>query len=83
MSLTIPELLQQLATQPTSVDFATVIAIIEQYYSYTPQAFSNGVGDDCVISPAGTNAGSCKVFAFGQLQGLSEQQTLLLSLIHI
>ena len=77
MSLTIPELLQQLATQPTSVDFATVIATIEQHYNYTPQAFSNGVGDDCVISPAGTNAGSCKVFAFGQLQGLSEQQTLL------
>ncbi|MBU0656487.1 MAG: HopJ type III effector protein [Gammaproteobacteria bacterium] len=70
------DLLIQLNTQPASIDFATVIATIEAHYAYTPQAFSNGVGEDCVVSPAGINAGSCKVFAFGQLQGLSEQQTL-------
>ncbi|MDD5391963.1 MAG: HopJ type III effector protein [Thiothrix sp.] len=78
MNLSITDLLSQLSTHPTQLDFASVIASIEAHYTYTPQAFSNGIGEDCVISPAGTNAGSCKVFAFGQLQGLSEQQTLLL-----
>lgn len=76
MSLTISDLIAQLDTQPEFLDFATVIASIEAHYIYTPQTFHNGIGDDCVTSPAGTNAGSCKVFAFGQLQGLSEAQTL-------
>lgn len=76
MPLTIPALLRQLDTQPEALDFASVIASIDAHYHYTPQTFHNGNGDDCVTSPAGTNAGSCKVFAFGQLQGLSEVQTL-------
>jgi len=75
-AMNLDTLLNQLKTQPSSLDFATVIATIEAHYTYTPQTFSNGVGDDCVISPAGTNEGSCKVFAFGQLHELSEQQTL-------
>lgn len=74
--MTINELLNQLASKPEQIDFATVIAAIEANYAYTPQTFTNGAGEDTVTNPAGTNAGSCKVFAFGQLQGLSEFQTL-------
>lgn len=74
--MTITDLLTQLETQPEQIDFATIIATIEANYDYTPQTFTNGVGEDCVTNTAGTNAGSCKAFSFGQLQGLSEQQTL-------
>lgn len=58
------------------VPFAEVIALIAELYDYTPTAFSNGVGEDRLDSPAGTNEGSCKVFAFGKLNGLSVEQTL-------
>lgn len=58
------------------VPFADTIALIDELYDYTPTAFSNGIGDDRLDSPAGTNAGSCKVFAFGKLNGLSKPETL-------
>ncbi len=74
--MTLNELLTQLHNDPETIDFATVIATIEAHYTYTPQAFSNGLGDDCLLNAAGTNAGSCKILAFGQLQGLSAAQTL-------
>ena len=76
MPLTIPELLTHLNTHPAALQFADVIACIDAHYHYTPQTFSNGIGKDCVTSTAGTNAGSCKIFAFGLLQALSEAQTL-------
>lgn len=69
-------LLNQIKNHPEQTDFSTVIAVIDTNYAYTPQAFRNGVEGDCVTNPAGTNAGSCKVFAFGLLQGLSERETL-------
>ncbi|MEO6698593.1 MAG: HopJ type III effector protein [Paraperlucidibaca sp.] len=53
--------------------FSTVIAFINQHYAYAPQAFSNGVARNA----AGQNEGACRVFAFAQLIGLSEQDTLL------
>jgi hypothetical protein len=52
------------------------MAIIEAYYHYQPTEFSNGLGEDKLISPAGSNQGSCKIFAFAQLQHLTPQQTL-------
>lgn len=53
--------------------FSTVIAWINQHYSYTPCAFSNGAANNA----AGENEGACSVFAFAQLNRLSEQDTLL------
>lgn len=64
------ELLEELNRQP--VDFKKVIKVIETEYSFTPTRFING----SQINEANTNNGSCKIFAFGQLQGLSEQATL-------
>lgn len=60
--------------QPVSFD--ETIAIIEAHYHYQPTEFSNGIGADKLISPAGVNQGSCKIFAFAQLQQLTQQQTL-------
>lgn len=73
--MTLEQLLEQLKSQQ-ALNFAEVIATIEAHYTYTPQSFTNGLGDDCVHNPAGTNEGSCKVFAFGKLQQLSPEQTL-------
>ncbi len=65
-------LLVRLKDQPETIAFDEVIAVIDNEYKYTPVAFSNGD----MNNDAGQNSGSCKIFGFAQLQGLSEQQTL-------
>lgn len=63
----------ELARQPAAeIEFEQVMAVIDQSYDYTPAGFSNGE----VINKAGSNEGSCKLFAFAQLNGLSEMETL-------
>jgi len=64
--------LQRLNDAPDSIAFNEVIALIESLYDFTPTTFSNGG----LVSEAGQNSGSCKIFSFAQLQGLTEQQTL-------
>lgn len=58
--------------------FADVITFIESNYHYSPVAFVNGE----VSSPAGTNEGSAKVFAFAKLNGLNQLDTLALFCEH-
>jgi hypothetical protein len=58
------------------VSFDETIAVITENYQYQPTEFSNGLNDHVVTSPAGTNEGSCKIFAFARLNGLDQQQTL-------
>lgn len=73
---TIDELLKQVKNQPESVDFATVISTINNHYNYMPVSFFNGLGSDMVTNVAGTNEGSCKIFAFAQINDLSQDETL-------
>lgn len=73
--MTLEQLLAKLQARQ-DLKFSEVIATIETHYQYSPQSFKNGIGEDCVQNPAGTNEGSCKVFAFGLLQQLSPEQTL-------
>ncbi|NPA72535.1 MAG: HopJ type III effector protein [Gammaproteobacteria bacterium] len=54
------------------VDFKTVIETIDTEYQFTPSQFQNGQTSNA----ENTNNGSCKIFAFGQLNNLSEQATL-------
>jgi len=61
-----------------SIHFDNTITIINDHYHYTPSTFTNGLGDTMVTNPAGTNEGSCKIFAFAHLQQLSPSQTLKL-----
>jgi hypothetical protein len=60
------------------VAFRDVIATIERYYEYRPTRFRNGQGDDAVVNEPGINEGSCKIFAFAHLNGLTEAETLAL-----
>lgn len=70
--MSVNALINKLTKTPESVEFSEVIEIIQQYYHYTATNFTNGD----VINQAGTNEGSCKIFAFAKLNQLNEQQTL-------
>jgi hypothetical protein len=68
-----PEILiEKIASEPLSVEFAEVIQVIDAFYHYRPTAFNNGALENA----AGHNEGSCKILAFAWQHGLSEAQTL-------
>ncbi len=66
------QLLMQLNTSADDVSFEQVMQVINDNYSYTPASFKNGE----MLNEAGTNEGSCKIFYFAKLNGLTKQQTL-------
>ncbi len=70
--MTLESFLHQLYESPTTVEFNHTMALIDRLYSFTPTAFKNGEA----LNGVGENSGSCKLFAFAQLQGLSQEQTL-------
>ena len=70
--MTLTQLLEVISQQPQNVSFDDVISTINENYQYTPTTFSNGE----VVNESGTNEGSCKIFAFAQLNDLSVEQTL-------
>ena len=70
------DLLRQL--QANEAKFSDVIAYIEARYNHTATAFQNGQQ----VNAADQNQGSAKVFAFAQLQGLDQAQTLSLFAEH-
>ncbi len=59
-----------------NVTFDQTITTIAENYSYTATEFSNGLADSKLINTAGSNEGSCKIFAFAQINQLSPDQTL-------
>ena len=62
----------KLSQHPEQIEFSETMAVIDQHYTFAPTTFSNGN----TINEANQNNGSCKIFAFGKLNKLSEQQTL-------
>lgn len=71
---TLTDFLKRLNQSPDTVAFTDTIKLIDEHYHYTPAAFKNGD----VFNGAGTNEGSCKIFAFAKLNGLSKPATLAL-----
>ncbi len=69
-------LLAQLEQRPDSVEFAQVMDVITTYYVYRATRFCNGLREFRVVNEAGTNEGSCRLFAFAQDLDLSERHTL-------
>jgi len=61
-----------------STSFNQVIEFIETYYQHQATAFKNGEA----VNEATQNQGSAKVFAFAQLNELSENDTLYLFAEH-
>lgn len=70
--MTINTFLEKLKKTPESIDFKETMAVIADNYIYSPAEFMNGE----LRNQAGTNEGSCKIFAFGQLNQLSDAETL-------
>jgi len=64
--------LNRLESQPETIEFPDVIALINRLYTYVPTGFRNHE----LINEAGQNTGSCKLFAFARLHDLTEDQTL-------
>ena len=58
------------------VTFNETITVISDHYLYTATEFSNGLAEHLLVNEAGTNEGSCKIFAFATLNELDQQQTL-------
>lgn len=64
--------LNKLSSTPELIDFDETIAVIDQFYRFTPVEFVNGD----LVNKAGQNIGSCKILAFGKLHGLPESEVL-------
>ena len=62
--------------QNGQVEFSETLRIIDKHYDYKSTGFRNGLGDTAVDNPAGTNEGSCKVFAFGMMHNLIDEAVL-------
>lgn len=70
MNLT--QFITDLKQEPEANEFSRTIRVIEDHYMFTPSAFTN---HDLKNNPCENN-GSCKIFAFAKLEGLSEYLTL-------
>lgn len=62
----------KLKENPTTITFAETMQVIEENYSFTPTAFTNGE----ITNKGGENSGSCKLFAFADHQKLTKEETL-------
>jgi hypothetical protein len=66
--------IEQLRETLTTLKFSEVMAIIDALYNFRPTEFTNGG----THNEADQNNGSCKLFAFAQLNEFTEPQTLAL-----
>ena len=70
--MTITAFKKKIKTKSKTIDFQETIQLIESNYTFTPTTFVNG----SIKNEAGNNSGSCKVFAFAKLEGLTKEETL-------
>lgn len=64
--------LQKLNNSAQSITFTDTMSAIDENYNFTPSEFTNG----SLTNEANQNNGSCKIFAFANLQNLSAELTL-------
>jgi hypothetical protein len=72
VSITLVDFISQLDSNNETINFEQVMQVISENYNYLPATFTNGE----LVNKTGTNEGSCKIFYFAKLNGLTEQQTL-------
>ena len=70
--MTLEQFLKTLRNEPETIEFDNTISVIEAEYNFTPTSFINGD----IKNAVNENNGSCKIFAFAQLQSLDADQTL-------
>lgn len=69
---TLSDFLTTLSAHPQAISFQQTMDIIAAHYRYSPTTFTNGSAENA----AGSNEGSCKLFAFSKLNKLTPAQTL-------
>jgi len=74
--MSVDAFVSKLTSTPDEIEFSETMTLIDSHFDYTPSRFTNGAGDSQAVNEAGTNEGSCKIFALGQLLQLTEAQTL-------
>ena len=62
----------KLNNTPGEIEFTDTMAVVEANYTFSETKFTNGD----TINESGENSGSCKLFAFAQMNDLSIEQTL-------
>lgn len=70
--MSIQELLEKIKSESQSLQFTEIIAFVDENYVFTPTKFTNGE----TTNEAGQNSGSCKLFSFAKMHGLTESETL-------
>lgn len=70
--MTLQAFIEQVKIHPENIEFSNTMEVIDSNYDFTPTEFSNGQA----INEADQNNGSCKIFAFAQLNQLNVKQTL-------
>ena len=68
--------LKKIHSAPESITFQETIDIIDDFYHYSPTQFTNGYDNEVITNKAGSNEGSCKIFAFAKPHELNDLQTL-------
>lgn len=62
----------KLKLSPSAILFSETMHVIEENFSFSPTAFSNGEMNNKLSE----NSGSCKLFAFAILQKFTKEETL-------
>lgn len=70
----IANFIEKLKSNTEYIHFQDAITVIDENYDFTPTTFKNGNQ----FNNAGENNGSCKIFAFAQLNNLNKEETLFL-----
>ncbi len=70
--MTIEAFKKKLEDHNETIAFSETMKVIEDYFDFTPTAFTNGN----IQNDSGQNSGSCKLFAFAQHEGFSYEKTL-------
>ena len=78
MTLSVETYIASLKHDPSGLNFAQTLAMIDAHYCFAPTGFKNG----SVVNAAGENSGSCKVFSFAQMHELSQDMTLAMFAEH-
>ncbi len=68
----VDSLLEKIKRSPEKIVFEDVIDVIATQYEYQATQFSNGEKTNVL----NTNEASCKIFYFGKINSLTEEQTL-------
>lgn len=66
------DFLERIKHSPTTITFTETMGIIDANYAFVPTSFKNGE----LYNEEGQNSGSCKLFSFALLHGLTQEQTL-------